>query len=42
MTKNEVYESINKLRSLLLEKDRDIECYNVYVSLIVEMCDMSR
>ena len=40
MTKDDVYESLKKLRNLLFEKDKDSECYNAYVSLIVELCDI--
>ena len=42
MSKDDVYDSIKKLKTLISEKDRDSECYNVYVSLIVELCDINR
>lgn len=42
MTKDEVYESIKKLRTLIFEKDKSSECYNAYVSFMVEFCDIDR
>jgi hypothetical protein len=42
MSTEDIYESSKKLRGVVGDKERDSECYNIYVSLMVELCDMTK
>ncbi len=42
MNKEEIYECMKKLRALLSEKERDSQCYNIYVTILSDLLDLNK